>query len=167
MRRELPLDSDLEAAESRAGRARPVHLRWRFIGLVAVGGAVGTAARELLSMTIPSIGEFPIATAGINVVGALLLGMLLEALTTGGSDQGVRRNLRLLVGTGFFGGFTTYSTLATDTGVLVGHGSIGPALAYAFGTLLLGAVATWLGIALASWVRRRRGGSSTSEGIAG
>lgn len=150
----LPLDSDLEVAQTRRGRPIPIHVRWRYLALVAAGGAVGTAAREGLSMAIPLVAGFPVATFGINVVGALLLGVLLEALVRRGPDEGRRRSLRLLIGTGFFGGFTTYSTLATDTSLFTAHDDLGAALAYALGTLVLGAVASWAGMAIAT---RRHG----------
>ena len=61
----------------------------------------------------------------------------------------------LLLGTGLLGGFTTYSTLATETAVLLTADQLGSALAYALGTLTLGAGATVLGIAIATLEHRR------------
>ena len=139
--------SDPEAVETAQRRARPVHLRWQYLALVGAGGMVGTALRELLTLTIPSIGQFPVATFCINVCGAFLLGVLLETLVRRGQDEGRRRTLRLLLGTGLLGGFTTYSALATDTGLLIAGGNIGIALLYSLGTLIVGALATWAGIA--------------------
>lgn len=129
---------------------RPVHLRWTSVGLVALGGAAGTAARVALSLAVPTEGGFPLATIVINVMGAFLLGMLLDALTRRGPDAGRLRDIRLLAGTGALGGFTTYSALATD-GVLLGvDGSPAVALAYALGTLVAGGAATWAGILISS-----------------
>ncbi len=127
------------------GAARPVHLRWDAVGLVALGGAAGTAARVAITLTLPSAGTFPFATFAINILGAFLLGMLLEVLVRRGPDTGRLRGIRLLAGTGFLGGFTTYSALATDTAMLTG-GDTGTALAYSLGTLLVGGAATWVGI---------------------
>ena len=114
----------------RAARAhaRPVHLRWQYLALVAAGGAVGTALRELLMLAVPPVAEIPVATLGINVLGAFLLGALLETLARRGPDVGGRRKLRLLLGTGALGGFTTYSSLATDTSLLIIRGHLGVSL---------------------------------------
>ncbi len=152
---ELPLDPDLDAAESATGAPRPIHLRPGALVLVFVGGTIGTAAREALSLALPPLDGVPYAIFGINITGALLLGVLLESLVRRGPDTGRRQRLRLLLGTGVMGGFTTYSALAADTAHLVGTGAIGSALAYGVGTVLVGAVATGLGIALASGVHRR------------
>ena len=137
------------------GPVRSVHLTWRYVGLVAVGGTVGTALRALLTIAIPPMGNFPVAIFGINLLGAFLLGALLESLARRGPDEGGRRALRLLLGTGVLGGFTTYSALATDANLLLVRDSVGAALLYALGTIVLGAVATWAGIALSAALHRR------------
>lgn len=129
---------------------RPPHLRWAPIGLVAVGGAFGAASREGLSLVIPKLGEVPISIAIINVVGAFLLGYLYEAVTRLDGGKSTGKNLKLLLGTGYCGGFTTYSSLATDTSVLFRDGLPWAAVAYSVGTVLIGACATWLGLAAAS-----------------
>lgn len=134
---------------------RPPHLRWAPIALVAAGGAVGAASREGLSLVIPQFGEVPISIAIINVLGAFLLGYLYEAVTRLDGSNNAGRNLRLLLGTGFCGGFTTYSALAADTAVLALNGLPWPALAYSLGTVVVGAGATWLGLALASHINSR------------
>lgn len=127
----------------------PSHLRLPFLGLVFVGGALGTAAREALVLFLPTSHDFPWVILSINVVGAFLLGLLLEALAMRGPDRGIRRTVRLLVGTGFMGGFTTYSTLATAVASLVGAGSAGIGIAYGLATVVLGGMATWAGFAVA------------------
>ncbi len=135
---------------------RPVHLAWSSILLVLVGGTAGTAAREALSLAIPPVGGIPVAIFLINIVGALLLGSLLEALSRRGPDAGRRRSLRLLLGTGFAGGFTTYSALAVDTGVLLAGGDAFVGVLYALATVAVGALATVTGIALAASRHRKR-----------
>ena len=147
--RPLPLDSDIETDENASGLPLPVHLHWRFIALVGLGGAGGTAARHLLDEAIGSVHGFPLGTFLINVVGAFALGILLETLARSGSDAGHRRRFRLLLGTGFLGGFTTYSALAVDADTLLRTGHLGTALAYAVGTVTLGLVASVAGIAVA------------------
>ncbi len=124
---------------------RPVHLRGRSVGLVFVGGALGTGARYGLSRLVPPLAGVPVATLLINVVGALVLGLLLGRLARAGSDEGWRRDLRLGAGTGVLGGFTTYSALATDTASLLAAGHPAPAVGYAVGTLVLGLLAAAAG----------------------
>ena len=135
--------------------ARPAWASWGPIGLVFVGGSLGTATRAALTLAFPPADGFPAMIMGINVAGALLLGALLEALSRRGADEGARRRIRLLIGTGFLGGFTTFSALATDS-VVLAAGSPALALLNALGTVVLGALATWLGIVLAARVDRGR-----------
>ena len=111
--------------------SRPIHLHWRYLGLVAAGGAVGTALREALSLVIPPAGGIDLVVLGINIVGAFALGVLLERLARRGADEGRRRTARLLLGTGVLGGFTTYSTLATDASTLIAGNQAWLAIAYA------------------------------------
>jgi CrcB protein len=125
-------------------------------GVVAVGGAVGTLARWLLeSAFAPEPGEWPWTTFWINVGGSLLLGVLLEWLLRSGPDGGPRRGVRLGVGTGMIGGFTTYSTFVLETVDLArdGHAVLGAA--YALVSITLGVVAAGAGTGLAATVWRR------------
>ncbi|GAA3592922.1 fluoride efflux transporter CrcB [Klugiella xanthotipulae] len=122
----------------------------RAVILVMLGGALGTAARAGLTLTIPSLESVPLATALVNILGAFILGYLIERLTRHQRGSARARHTQLLLGTGFCGGFTTYSTLATDTITLVLTHRVGLAVAYAFGTLALGASATLGGILVAS-----------------
>lgn len=130
-------------------------MRWPAVAVVFVGGTVGTAARQLLALAVPPVAGVAVATVGINVLGAFLLGLLLGTLARGGPDVGRRRDLRLLLGTGMLGGFTTYSALATDTGLLLADNRPGTALLYALGTLIEGAGAAGAGLATGGRARRR------------
>lgn len=147
---ELPVDPDLEAAEDQAGHTKPVHLSGTNIALVAAGGTLGTGLRYLMSTLAPLWAGVPVATLAINVAGAFLLGALLELLADRTLDAGWSRRIRLGVGTGALGGFTTYSALATDTAILLPTHP-GRAAAYALGTVLLGALASTAGI----WLSRQ------------
>ena len=140
--------------------SRPVHLRWQYLALVFAGGTVGTALRELLAISVPPVAGVAVVIVGINVVGAFLLGLLLETLARSGPDDGRRRQLRLLLGTGVLGGFTTYSALATDTSLLLADERLGTALLYALGTVVVGAITAWAGIACGAALHRRRGADS-------
>ena len=172
----LPIDSDLGGHDSprltspasapSAGAGRPAHLQWPLIALVVLGGAVGTAAREALTLAFPvqtsgadgTIGAvapgLPLTVGVINVGGAFVLGILLAGLASRGPDVGRRRALRLTFGTGVLGGFTTYSALAADTAGLLTSGQPGQQLtgaAYAVGSIVIGGVASALGM----WVGSR------------
>lgn len=148
----LPDDSDIEVDDRPVGRL--VHLRSRFLALVFLGGALGTAAREGLSLAFPAGDGIPYAIFGINVLGAFLLGLLLEALVRRGADHGGRRAVRLFFGTGVLGGFTTYSALATDAAALIGRGEVLAGVGYGVVTVLIGAVATFAGIAVGAATHR-------------
>lgn len=112
------------------------------------GGVAGAAAREAIEQTLPAGGRsFPSATFVINLAGAFLLGLLLEALVRSGEGSGWRRDLRLVGGTGFCGAFTTYSTFAVETVQLSRHGAWSVAGAYVAASLVGGVIAAALGIA--------------------
>nr|WP_216645816.1 CrcB family protein [Isoptericola halotolerans] len=119
------------------------------LGLVALGGAAGSAARYVVALVLPTqAGGWPWATFTVNLVGAFALGWLLEALARHGPETDRRRRLRLFAGTGVLGGFTTYSALALDVETLLADGQWPTAAAYAGATLLLGLVAALLGVLL-------------------
>ncbi|MCL2514451.1 MAG: fluoride efflux transporter CrcB [Microbacteriaceae bacterium] len=124
----------------------PLHLRPLPVLLVFVGGAIGTLARYLLSLALPSPDGLPLPTFFVNLVGAFLLGVLLEALLRRGPDAGWRQGARLFLGTGFMGGFTTYSSFAVETALLTDHARYVAGFGYAIVSLLLGVAATALGI---------------------
>lgn len=133
-------------------------LRLRLAALVALGGAVGTSARAGLEAAFaPEAGTWPWTTFAINLVGSFLLGVLLERLARSGPDDGWRRRVRVLVGTGVLGGFTTYSTFALEVDRLVDAGHAGLGVAYALGSVVLGVLASGAGILLAGTLGRRGG----------
>ena len=124
-------------------------------GLVLAGGAVGTGARYQLGLLIPEAGFIvPLVTLAINVAGAFLLGALLEGLVLRGDDVGWRRHARLAVGTGFCGGFTTYSSLAVAVTNMAQQGHPVRSLAYGGGSIVLGALAAFAGIVVAVRMHR-------------
>lgn len=157
---ELPLDPDLGPDEDPRGVHVRVRYTWRHFALVVAGGTVGTGLREAVTVSVPAAGSIQLATMLINIVGAFALGLLLEALTRRGADAGPRRALRLVFGTGLLGGFTTYSALAVDTTELIRDGLLGGAGLYALGTVLMGAVGAWAGLAVAAAHHRRTSGGA-------
>lgn len=113
----------------------------------------GTLARFGLAEVVPTAAALPFDILLINVTGAFALGLLLEALARRGPDEGRRRVLRLLFGTGFLGGFTTYSALAVDSALLLDAGRAVEGLAYLAASVIAGLVATTAGIAAGGLVR--------------
>lgn len=131
----------------------PVHPGW--LGVILVGGMIGTAIRAGLETAFASpSGGVPWATFGINISGAFLLGTLLETLSATGRDVGWRRTVRLGVGTGALGGYTTYSTFAVETMTLLQGGAWLVGTAYALGSVTLGFTAALAGITLARAIVR-------------
>jgi fluoride exporter len=126
----------------------PLHLRPRLVGLVALGGVAGTALRAGIGTLESGAGGWPWATWTVDLSGAFLLGLLLEALARTGPDDGRRRDARLLLGTGALGGYTSYSTLALETVELLDAGDARTAVLYAAGSVVLGLVAAGAGIAV-------------------
>lgn len=115
-------------------------VKLRRVLLVALGGTIGTAARLGLGLLLPDAGGIPVAVLVANVVGALLIGILAARLPAS-------TDLRLLLGTGVLGGFTTYSAFMTGTVALWTDAPL-LAGAYAVGSLVLGLAAAALGLRL-------------------
>ncbi|TDW23601.1 fluoride efflux transporter FluC [Kribbella kalugense] len=116
----------------------------RTLGVVALGGVIGSLARYGLAEAIPhDAGGFPWATFVTNVLGCFAIGVLLARLTPRHHAL-----LRPFLGTGILGGFTTFSTFAVDTEKLL-HVQMVVAFAYFFGTiaaaLTAATIGEWLG----------------------
>ncbi|WP_206422545.1 fluoride efflux transporter FluC [Nocardioides pantholopis] len=135
---------------------RPSYLRTSSIALVLLGGVVGVGAREGLSLWIPNLDGVPVVVPVVNVLGAFALGYLYEALTRLAPGETTTSRLKLLIGTGFCGGLTTYSSLATDTAVLLDDSRFGVGALYVLGTVLVGGLATFAGIVAAARLHAAR-----------
>ncbi len=133
--------------------SRHAHLRPALVAVVALGGAVGAAARYGLGHVLTPVGGWPLGTLAANLLGAFLLGALLETLVRRGEEGGRIQVLRLALGTGVLGGFTTFSSLALELERLLADGAVATALGYAVVSLVLGFGACLAGIVLAA--RRR------------
>lgn len=118
---------------------------------VLIGGAVGTLLRAGLSGLLPAAsGAWPWTTFWINLTGSFSLGLLLELLFDRWPDSGWRHSVRLGVGTGMLGGFTTYSTFAVETVQLAGAGGVWLGVGYAAASVTFGLLAAGAGL----WVGR-------------
>ena len=129
--------------------------------LVALGGALGTLARWAVGRALPPAAGWPLGTLAVNAVGALALGLLLEALARRGAETPRARALRLAAGTGVLGGFTTWSGLALEADRLAAGGDVLQAAGYLLGSVALGLLAASAGIALGARTRRPAGPRST------
>lgn len=120
---------------------------------ILVGGAAGALARAGVARALPHHGaQWPWATFVVNLAGALLLGWLTTRLA---EHVAPTRYWRFLVGTGFCGALTTFSTFQVETIRLAKDGHSGVAFAYAAASLALGMACAIGGTLLA---RRRRYG---------
>ncbi len=94
--------------------------------LVMAGGALGAGARHLFGRwTLAAFGrDYPYGTLGVNLIGGLLMGLLIGVLarTSGGEP------VRLLLGVGVLGGFTTFSAFSLDVVTMIERGALVPAL---------------------------------------
>ena len=119
----------------------------RFVGLVAVGGAVGTLMRHGAGQAmLVATGTFPATTLMINVVGAFTLGLLLGALARHRPDD---TTWRPLVGVGVLGAFTTFSTFSVETVQLVRADRVAGAAFYVVASIVAGVLAARVGERLA------------------
>ena len=128
---------------------RLLHTRPPYLLLVLLGGGLGTFLRYLAEEVAPTpTGAWPWTTFWINVAGSFVLGALVAGLARGGPDQGWRRGVRLSVGTGICGGFTTYSTFIVEIDTLLRGGWVATALGYALVSVVVGIAAALTGMLL-------------------
>ncbi len=120
---------------------------WTYFG-VAVGGAVGCCARYAVTQLIQQVygRSFPLATLIINVLGCFLMGFLffetLERIS-------MSPTMRTAILTGGLGGFTTFSTFAMESILLIEGGEIGYMAAYLLLSVFLGLAAALVGAYIA------------------
>ncbi|HEU5352414.1 MAG TPA: fluoride efflux transporter CrcB [Terracidiphilus sp.] len=116
--------------------------------LIALGGALGALARYWVGASIGSrMGtRFPYGTFIINMTACILIGFSLTYL---GRRVELSPAWRYLIPVGFIGAYSTFSTYEWETFSSLRSGAFALAALYAVGSLLLGLVAIWLGIALA------------------
>ena len=116
--------------------------------LMVLAGACGAAARFILDSSVrprfPT--PLPVSTMIINVSGSFFLGVLAGAVLT----ARVPAELQTIVGTGFLGGYTTFSTANVETIRLIQSGRSGLALINSLGTAVLAVMGTLAGLLLGS-----------------
>ncbi len=163
---ELPIDPDVDAAvdaRHRHGaspfehgrRARWPRIRPDVVGVVFLGGCIGGYARYGVTDLWPAPADrFPWSTLAVNTVGAFILTLVIVIA----SDVMPSRYLRPLLGTGFCGALTTFSSVVVSTDELFAHQAQGTAAAYLVASLVAALAAGWLGLAAGRLVavNRRR-----------
>jgi CrcB protein len=117
------------------------------LGVVLAGG-FGAAARFVVDAVVRSRASdaYPVGTAVINVTGSFVLGLVTGLVLAHAAPEAVRS----VVGTGFLGGYTTFSTASFETVRLVETGRVRAAVGYGLGTLVatvgVAALGLWLGL---------------------
>lgn len=103
---------------------------------VAGGGAIGAVARYLMAGAVQRTigGAFPWGTLAVNLLGALLMGLIVECAARLWTLSG---DLRLFLTTGILGGFTTFSAFSLETALMVEKGELAQAALYAMASVLL------------------------------
>src|ERR1700754_5042258 len=123
----------------------------RELAAVFVGGALGTLARAAFeTVAAPDPGHWPWPTFTVNIVGAFMLGYFTTRLLERLPLSSYRRPL---LGTGWCGGLTTFSTMQVETLRMLEHHNYGLAIGYTLASIAGGLAAVHVATAL---VRRAR-----------
>ena len=119
----------------------------RDIFLVGIGGFAGSVARYLVYLIFAgqNASAFPYATFSVNILGCFLIGAVFGL---GERNDLLTPELRLLLATGFCGGFTTFSAYSIESVGLMQRGEFGFAAAYIVLSVVAGVAATFGAIAL-------------------
>lgn len=115
--------------------------------LVGLGGFIGSVARFKIGGLVLHLwgnARFPVSTFAVNVAGCLTIGVLAGLAVR---HDLLSDNLRLLLFSGFLGGFTTFSAFGLDALTLVQRGDWLLGCIYVCATVFLGLAAIWLGYA--------------------
>ena len=111
---------------------------------IAIGGAIGAVARYLLSAFVLRVSGtlFPLGTFVVNVIGCVVFGAIAGAAT---QRVEMSPTVRLFLLTGILGGFTTFSSYAFESFVLVRDGQFLWATINVVGQVVAGLVGLWVG----------------------
>ena len=125
-------------------------------GCVALGGAAGSVARYIVAILLPvRPGTFPIGTFAANVTGSILLGFLMRY---GLESVSASPEARLLLVTGFCGGYTTFSAFSYETARFLEDGQWTHGAAYIAASVTLSIAGTFVGFAIARSILSAQGG---------
>jgi fluoride exporter len=115
--------------------------------LVGLGGGVGSVARFLCQRSVSAWypHAFPFGTLIVNFLGCFLIGLLLGFMDKGNI---VKPEWKLLLVTGFCGGYTTFSAFAAENIQLLRDGRLLYFTIYTVGSVVLGILAAFAGLSL-------------------
>lgn len=118
--------------------------------MIGIGSFIGGVCRYLMSIFIQNkfLSTFPYGTFAVNVIGCFLIG-LVYALSEKGN---VSMEWRLFFATGVLGGFTTFSSFSNDTIGMMRDGQYLPAFTYVACSVIIGLVATFIGISITKFI---------------
>ena len=113
--------------------------------VVFLGGGLGAGFRHLTSLAaLRLLGpNFPWGTLIVNIVGSLAMGIFIALL---GRKIQATNELRLLIATGFLGGFTTFSAFSLDVAVMWERGATSTAFLYVLASVVLSITALFAGL---------------------
>ncbi|MDR0863820.1 MAG: fluoride efflux transporter CrcB [Candidatus Symbiothrix sp.] len=111
--------------------------------LVGLGGGIGSILRFLASQLTIKTSSFPIATFTVNLLGCLLIGILIGLSL---KNQWLDANMRVLLITGFCGGFTTFSTFSLENVQMYQAGNYTGLIFYTLASVIIGFAAVWMGL---------------------
>jgi len=117
----------------------------RILLLIGLGGFLGSVLRFILQQYTDRLfsTSFPIGIFLVNVLGSLLIGLIIGIAM---HKSFLSDEMQLLLATGFCGGFTTFSAFSFDNLKYLQTSEYGLLLGYAGGSVILGVLATFLGI---------------------
>jgi fluoride exporter len=120
---------------------------WAYVA-IAIGGVLGCWARYAMTNLVQAIygRDFPYATLSINILACFMMGFLFEETLDRLTISPV---LRVGILTGFIGGFSTFSTFAMETLLLMEQGAGGKSAIYVIVSIVLGLMAVTGGVYLA------------------
>lgn len=121
---------------------------------VALGGALGSVLRYLLSMWAQTISrsiDFPYGTLAVNLLGCFVIGFLAQLAESRGVFA---PESRAFVFVGILGGFTTFSSFGNETMNLLRDGETFNALANIGANVIFGLILVWVGRTVAYWIWR-------------
>ena len=116
--------------------------------IVMLGGALGALGRyQFGRMATHVMGTgWPWGTLGVNIIGGFMMGALVGWMARHGSVHG--EQIRLLIGVGMMGGFTTFSSFSLEVMLMIERGEWGSAAAYALLSVLLAVGGLFTGLLL-------------------